>query len=194
MTDLTREQIGEWREMLVDPAPWASEAQRVRAINTLCDMALRSLAVPEGCVVVPMELTKEMLDAAAALPSFRLINDWLAEMQIARGRAVNWTTDDPPLKQAWRAMLSAAPPAAAGWVSVKDRLPMGCWSDGITHISQSVLVATWGGVGGAAYDRRKNQWFSGGAEGCKDYHPFDPQSAVTHWMPLPSPPREKGSP
>ena len=115
MTDLTREQIGEWREMLVDPAPWASEAQRVRAINTLCDMALRSLAVPEGCVVVPMELTKEMLDAAAALPSFRLINDWLAEMQIARGRAVNWTTDDPPLKQAWRAMLSAAPPAAAGW-------------------------------------------------------------------------------
>jgi hypothetical protein len=41
---LTREQIEEWREMLIDPAPWASEKQRVAAINALCDMALKSAA------------------------------------------------------------------------------------------------------------------------------------------------------
>ena len=52
---LSKEQIEEWREMLIDPSPWASEVERVRAINALCDMALRSLspAVAEGCVVVP---------------------------------------------------------------------------------------------------------------------------------------------
>lgn len=49
MTDktLTREQIEEWAEMLADPRPWASETERIDAISTLRDMALRSLAQQE---------------------------------------------------------------------------------------------------------------------------------------------------
>jgi len=56
---------------------------------------------------VPLEPTKEMLDAAK--PAFATIDAWCAEMQLARGRKADWPDDDPPLKQAWRAMLAAAP-------------------------------------------------------------------------------------
>ena len=57
-------------------------------------------------VLVPREPTQAMMEAAK--PAFKQIDAWCAEMQLARGRKAEWSDDDPPLKQAWRAMLSAA--------------------------------------------------------------------------------------
>jgi hypothetical protein len=50
MSELSREQIEEWREMLLCPLPWTSERQRVETINTLCDMALRSESGRAGVI------------------------------------------------------------------------------------------------------------------------------------------------
>lgn len=150
---LSKEQIEEWREMLIDPSPWASEVERVRAINALCDMALRSLspavptaleldlamtvrrlcaklgehptaksamdflarhglqgsplrndspAVPEGCVV-PREPTEEMVWAA-------IREQWKYLSKDSSQR--EW------IERTYKAMLSAAPPAAAGGFNI----------------------------------------------------------------------------
>lgn len=57
------------------------------------------------------EPTEEMLEAAK--PAFAQINEWCAEMQLVRGRVPNWSPDNPPLKQAYRAMMSASLPPPA---------------------------------------------------------------------------------
>lgn len=64
-------------------------------------------AIPDGWQLVPKEPTQAMIEAAS--PAFTLINSWCAEMQVVRGRKADWTSENPPLKQAWRLMMSAAP-------------------------------------------------------------------------------------
>jgi len=65
------------------------------------------MTIPDGWQLVPKEPTEAMLSASR--PAFRTIDDWCAEMQLVRGRKPDWPENDPPLKQAWRAMLQAAP-------------------------------------------------------------------------------------
>lgn len=165
---LSKEQIEEWREMLIDPSPWASEVERVRAINALCDMALRSLspAVAEGCVVVPNCEHPDCLQmnrpATHRTPGIGNLCADHALIAMAAG--------SPTEK------ISAAPLTAAGWVSVKDRLP-----------TANVEVWAWvkyrfGRVNGA------ETWLN--EDGTWELS--DDQRKVTHWMPLPPPPGEKG--
>jgi hypothetical protein len=97
---LTREQIEEWREWFMDPAPWPSEQQRVAAINALCDMALSSL--PSGVMTktVPVEPTGEMRDRGA--DRMREVTHRLNAHHSLQ-RQVAWI---------YEAMLAAAPEAA----------------------------------------------------------------------------------
>lgn len=65
------------------------------------------------------------------------------------------------------------------WISVKDRLPE------LEKYKLSKLVLAWipdhGRCFALRYDNGKGeQWFSGGVE----------QPDITHWMPLPEPPKE----
>jgi hypothetical protein len=96
---LTREQIEEWREWFMDPAPWPSEQQRVAAINALCDMALSSL--PSGVTkTVPVEPTPEMLMNAQR------------HSEIGAHIAANWAGAYDCFIEFYKAMLAAAPEAA----------------------------------------------------------------------------------
>lgn len=63
--------------------------------------------------------------------------------------------------------------AAPQWISVKDRLP--------EDISE-VLIAFGGGVSIACY----------GGDWRHPVYPMLPLLSVTHWMPLPKPPKEEG--
>jgi len=95
------------KENYHNPSP-----HNVDSIDWLCDTALYALSLREQrewMVEVPNEPTEAMMKAAE--PAFELINSWCAEMQIARGRKPNWSPDNPPLLQAWRLMLAAAPAA-----------------------------------------------------------------------------------
>lgn len=277
MTDLAREQIEEWREMLIDPAPWASEAQRVRAINTLCNMALRSPAVPELQASVDrltdclnhavtelsravlsenfdtddclscIERIKDELKPMGKTSDWHILNDCydrlcaacgvdncdeidilpIVEHRLrslspavpegcvvprdfpfkARGNSrrkfkthtatLLWRASNTERRRADRrqeeelagrcdkaAMLSA-PPAATGWVSVKDRLPD---EDG----------KLW-----AILTPERRNGVVTGYERLYEYYHFHEGWAtdeeVTHWLdyrlpPLPSPPGEKGAP
>ena len=71
-------------------------------------LASRLREATEKCVCVPREPTVGMLKAGGSCEGMRLINSWCADMQLARGRTVNWSEDNPPLAQAYRAMLAAA--------------------------------------------------------------------------------------
>ena len=71
-------------------------------ILPIVEKRLRS-AVPEGCVVVPRTHIQELLEYWNGSYNERAMNDALGH-----------------LTEGLAAMLSAAPPAAAGWVSVKD--------------------------------------------------------------------------
>ena len=72
---------------------------------------------------------------------------------------------------------------AEGWISVKDRLPE--MTDGFGFISNKVLVAQ--GVN----DKQINFGWRRGCEWVASYMiPFARQELITHWMPLPEPPKE----
>lgn len=99
-------------------------------------------------VIVPREPTKAMLDAAGALPAIRLINAWCAEMQIVRGRQPNFNADDPPLAQAYRAMLSAAPQnTAAAQANSEGNLVRDRLSDHMTTTREDAPRETEGAEG-----------------------------------------------
>ena len=78
------------------------------------------------------------------------------------------------------------------WISVKDDLPIGFWSDSeleyYKKFSQQVNVYVDNGtVGTAAYNRETKKWFIGDLTP-QHYQEFE-RTNVTHWMPLPEPPK-----
>lgn len=77
------------------------EAQEVVANVKAILASLIRLKDIEGKLREP---TPEMLKAGAECKGMEQINSWVAEMQVARGRVPNWTADNPPLAQAWKAM------------------------------------------------------------------------------------------
>src|SRR5260221_7309894 len=80
-------------------------AQQYRAL--LDDEVIIESAIRAGIrAFCEQEPSEEMLRATQ--PAFELINSWCAEMQLVRGRVPNWPEDDPPLKQAYRAMMAVA--------------------------------------------------------------------------------------
>ena len=87
---------------------WMQDIERIK------DKADALLASPpeaprEGWKWVPVEPTKEMLFAGVDCDGMRTVNAWVSEMQLLPGRKPDWSSDNPPLTQAYRAMLAAAP-------------------------------------------------------------------------------------
>lgn len=78
------------------------------------------------------------------------------------------------------------------WISVKEALPEDYWEPYATysrqfaHISYQQNIYNGIAVGTAAYDRNKGVWFSGGLTEELGYCVIPD---VTHWMPLPEPPK-----
>lgn len=74
-------------------------------------------------------------------------------------------------------------PTIGGWVSVKDRLP---------PMYHMVLITGKNSAGGSfgvikgSYDGDKGQWYRDDIGQYVDYR----GDIVTHWMPLPEPPKE----
>jgi len=78
------------------------------------------------------------------------------------------------------------------WISVKDRLPETVWDESpdFKHISGQVNILTYlNVVGTAAYNSKTGIWFCGGLTKEMGYMPFPEDFRITHWMPLPSPPK-----
>ena len=69
--------------------------------------------------------------------------------------------------------LDAVPAEQGKWISIKDRLP----EDG-----EAVLTCKNGLVEVQVYEKKRNGWING------DW--FWSMATVTHWMPLPEPPKE----
>lgn len=69
------------------------------------------------------------------------------------------------------------------WISVKDRLPE-------PHCV--VLAYGEGEVGVASFQKLQKDWLGGGAIWLDVSQTWwDPNPEITHWMPLPEPPKEK---
>ena len=67
---------------------------------------------PVGWKLVSIEPTQAMLDAAAATPGIEAVNGILAtHFARQRDNVPIWPDGNPPLLQAWRAMLAASPTA-----------------------------------------------------------------------------------
>lgn len=75
------------------------------------------------------------------------------------------------------------------WISVEDRLPECEWgaeSEAVLYITkQGFMYTGYYGCGGIFHDRYFRE-YKNSTEGCDI-------SNVTHWMPLPAPPTEKGN-
>ena len=76
-----------------------------------------------------------------------------------------------------------------GWISVKDRLPEKAWEDNQKWFSKVVLAATGRSVLYGSFEVYKynGTWEFGSYD--EDFD-FDRCVTVTHWMPLPEPPKE----
>ena len=68
-----------------------------------------------------------------------------------------------------------------GWISVKDRLPERKWDDYL--VSTTILNGGARGVN-IAWLNNEGQWSSNDKWIC------DGREVITHWMPLPEPPKE----
>ena len=100
MSDLTREQIEDWRKNFNR----MDDEARIEC-NTLCDMALRALqapAIPAGWKWVPVEPTREMVNAWANAAPKDHDRSGLSDDEVNR----IWATCD------YKAMLAAAPTPA----------------------------------------------------------------------------------
>lgn len=74
-----------------------------------------------------------------------------------------------------------------GWISVKERLPEE--SVGWTTVYGCVL-SRWA-VQPGFYDRNSKKWISRFIGGYEDEVSYVPFNSVSHWMPLPNPPKVK---
>jgi len=75
------------------------------------------------------------------------------------------------------------------WISVNDRLPE-CMD--ILPCSPRVLISTAMGVVTAQYDYESNEWIDFFIHRHSLFHKpnyYDESMRVTHWMPLPKPPK-----
>jgi hypothetical protein len=79
-------------------------------------------AVPAGLKLVPIDPTPTMWNAAVNTPGIKSVNDLIA----SRAPRHNlWDNANPPLMQAWRAMLAAAPQAAPVEKAMIDAITTG---------------------------------------------------------------------
>ena len=72
----------------------------------------------------------------------------------------------------------------SGWISVKDKLP----EKGVPVLVAFYVDIGLGGIRHVDAAIRKEDVFCGG--GLKNYRAFPCKVDVTHWMPLPEPPKE----
>ena len=71
------------------------------------------------------------------------------------------------------------------WISVNDRLPKTWYEpENLADFSDKVIVYGYYGVGVAELWRTENDYGWNGGEGYKPKN-------ITHWMPLPKPPKER---
>ena len=78
-------------------------------------------------------------------------------------------------------------PTPAKWISVKDRLPES--GVGWTMVYGCIL-SRWS-VQPGFYDRQRKEWLSRFFNGYEDEEGYAPLEGVTHWQPLPAPPKEE---
>ena len=91
------EQIAEWSKFVDDEI-------RYGIANTTSQAILASLLRLREIERELREPSAEMLSAGSATDGIRQVNEWITEMQLVRGRKPNWTAENPPLAQAWKAM------------------------------------------------------------------------------------------
>lgn len=74
------------------------------------------------------------------------------------------------------------------WISVKDRLP----EDGVGWtMVYGCILSRWS-VQPGFYDRQREEWISRFINEYEDEEGYARLESVTHWMPLPEPPKEEG--
>ena len=78
------------------------------------------------------------------------------------------------------------------WISVKDRLPEKDWEDNQMWFSKVVLAATGGSILYGSFEVYKYNGTWEFASYDEDFE-FDRCVTVTHWMPLPEPPKEEAN-
>lgn len=177
--------------MLIDTAPWASEQQRIVAINALADAALFSL--PSGVMTktVPVELIDRLRgwDSgywAGALPPevIKDLRDAADALAAAPSNAAPQDNHAPEAASETRMAPAGVAPSAEGWIPVSERLPE--FPDGknsvrcICYTGNFVTSLEWcrnvyakterGKAPRWEWDGRISPWI------------------VTHWKPLPKPP------
>lgn len=88
--------------------------------------------------------------------------------------------------QAAKDQLADADKVMPQWISVKDRLPEN--SVGWTTVYGCIL-SRWA-VQPGFYTKDSGVWVSRFVDQHEDYHNYLPFESVSHWMPLPKPPKE----
>jgi hypothetical protein len=95
--------------------------------------------------------------------------------------------DKLPDRQAARPAFLAGYKAAQQWISVKDRLP----EEGVGWtMVYGCILSRWS-VQPGFYDRQREEWISRFINGYEDEEGYARLESVTHWMPLPAPPKEE---
>lgn len=92
-----------------EPSLRAQAIAGQQAITSSAEGVLGDEGHTQPVCPAPDAVTEEMLAAGADCAGMQQVNSWVTEMQLARGRKAEWSADNPPLAQAYRAMRPLDP-------------------------------------------------------------------------------------
>lgn len=111
----------------------------------------------------------------------------MAEEYVAHNRSYPYNplnAQDRYMRNSYLVGYQAAKPQ---WISVKERLP----SDSVGWVTVYGCILSRWSVQPGFYDKNNNEWVSRFIGRYMDDDGYAPFEDVTHWMPLPEPPKEE---